>query len=193
MSAIELYEKLFYVFAGMGALSLALSIFLFIRFDIPQTYAMLTGKARRKTIQEIERQNAQTGRLRQNPKSNAGKRTDPARKRQSVGSQKRPAESGRSTGSQKRPSEARRSPGRTPQSDAPRRERRPRPTVQPTPAERPETEVLSAPAMQTVMLSKPTGLTEELARTETLKPVRDASFYFQMTENTICIHTDELI
>lgn len=177
MSAIELYEKLFYVFAGMGALSLALSVFLFFRFEIPQTYAMLTGKARRKTIQEIERQNAQTGRLRQNPKSNTGKRTEPARKRQSTSSQKRPADAKRSTG----------------KADAPRKERRPRPVAPPAPAERPETEVLTAPAMQTVMLSKPTGITEELARTEMLKPVQDTSFYFQMTENTICIHTNELI
>lgn len=193
MSAIELYEKLFYVFAGMGALSLALSVFLFFRFEIPQTYAMLTGKARRRTIQEIEKRNAETGRLRQNPKSNTGGRAEPARKRQSDGSRRRPPEANRSDGSRKRPSETRRSPGRTPQSDAPRKERRPRPTAPPAPAERPETEVLSAPAMQTTMLSKPAGLTEELARTEMLKPVQNPSFYFQMTENTICIHTNELI
>lgn len=180
MSAIELYEKLFYVFAGMGALSLALSIFLFIRFDIPQTYAMLTGKARRKTIQEIEMRNAQTGHLRQNPGTGSGNLSPQTTRRRSSGGQSRPSEKRKSTATQN-------------QSNAPRQERRPRPTSRPAPAERPETEVLSAPAMQTVMLSKPTGITEELARTEMLKPVQDASFFFQMTENTICIHTNELI
>lgn len=187
MSAIELYEKLFYVFAGMGVLSLALSVFLFFRFDIPQTYAMLTGKARRKTIQEIESRNAQTGRLRQNPRGSSGNLSKHAT------SQRRAA-------GQSRPMEKRSSTGRAHQSGRGQRERRPNPAAarpnpshRPAPAERLETEVLSAPAMQTVMLSKPTGVTEDLARTEKLKPVPDTSFYFQVTENTICIHTDELI
>lgn len=182
MNAIELYEKLFYVFAGMGVLSLGLSIFLFIRFDIPQTYAMLTGKARRKTIQEIENRNAQTGKLRQHPKGYAQEQAPHTARRKRTGGQ-----TGRTgkTGNNGQPArENARREARQP---------KPAPAVQPAPAQRMETEVLDAPAMQTVMLSKPTGITEDLGQTEMLRPAENVNFYFQVTENTVSIHTDEFI
>ena len=180
MSAIELYEKLFYVFAGMGVLSLALSVFLFFRFEIPQTYAMLTGKARRKTIQEIENRNAQTGRLRQNPKTKDGKQKHPGpAQHQPVGKPVH-SEKPENTGT------------KTPKNTS-RRQRRPRPVIQWEPDARPETEVLSTPAMQTIILAKPTGITEELGPTEALKPAKNFDFFFQVTENTVSIHTDEII
>lgn len=184
MNAIALYEKLFYVFAGMAALSLALSVFLFIRFDIPQIYAMLSGKARRKTIQEIEDRNVRTGKLRQHPKGyvdgRSGHTGHTARKRHS-GNHTGPTGLTGNTGQPARNTTSR------------REERRTKSTPRPAPAERLETEVLSTPAMQTVMLSKPTGITEELGPTEMLKPAVDTNFYFQVTENTISIHTDEFI
>ena len=174
MNAIELYEKLFYVFAGMGALSLVLSVFLFFRFDIPQTFAMLTGKKRRKTIQEIENRNIQTGKLRQYPKAYTEEQSPHTARRRHTGAQSGPVKTGNT--------------GKTRQDAA-----RQKPAPRPVPAERPETEVLSGPAAQTVILSKPTGITEDLGQTEILRPVQEVNFYFQITENTVSIHTDELI
>lgn len=175
-NAIALYEKLFYVFAGMGVISLGLSIFLFFRFDIPQTYALMTGKARRRTIQEIEERNAQTGKLRQHPKGYTENPTSHTAKR------RRPSgHTGRTEASGKTQP--------TPQREA----KHAKPAQLPAPVERLETEVLAAPAVETVILSKPVGITEDLGQTEILQPVQDVNFYFQITENTVSIHTDELI
>ena len=180
MSAIEFYERLFYVFAGMAVLSLGLSVFLFIRFEIPQTYAMLTGKARQRSIQEIESRNAQTGSLRQNPKSRSEKLAHPAPARRPAA--EKPA----------RPEKAENTVKKSPRNTA-QKQKRQRPAIQWETEERPETEVLNTPAMQTVILAKPTGVTEELGPTEVLAPAQDYSFYFQVTENTVSIHTDEII
>lgn len=61
---IELYSTLFYVFLGIAALGLVLAVFFFFYFDIPTIRAMMTGKAKRNTIRQMEEQNAKTGNLR---------------------------------------------------------------------------------------------------------------------------------
>jgi hypothetical protein len=83
---IELCKALFYVFAGIGAASFLLSVFLFFKFDIPYTYSMLTGKAKKRTIEQMEKQKFQTGKLRMNyPTGNTGETT---RKRGKTGNTK---------------------------------------------------------------------------------------------------------
>lgn len=150
---------------------------------------MLTGKARRKTIQEIEKRNSQTGKLRQYPKvyeqEYTARPASPRRSGSHIGRTDKTGNSGH-TG---KPGKT----GRTARDTAIQPRKQPGPAHRPSPAERLETEVLSTPAMQTVILSKPAGITEDLGQTELLQPVQDIRFYFQITENTVSIHTDELI
>ena len=58
--------------------------------------------------------------------------------------------------------------------------------------ERPDTEVLTGAAPETMILQEKTGHTEELDRTMVLKP-NQLDFDFRVTQSTVEIHTDELI
>ena len=183
MSAAEqitLFNTLFYVFAGITALGLALAVFFFFYFDIPTIFVMITGKAKRDTIRRMEEANAVTGKVR---------RQYPAH----TGDMKHSGRLGNS--------------GRT----APRKAVIKHPTEEiPTtePPQTVETGVLKMAAQETEVLRAPekadsayegAGETAPLKRSAAqnqpkVAPVQSApQIRFQITENTMVIHTDELI
>ena len=166
IARITLFNNLFYVCAGIAVLSLLLAVYFFIQFDIPSVYPALTGKKRKPRIQRMRAQ------------SQAGT-TMHSRVRRKPSSGTPPT--GQTAPPQKRPE-----PPAEP----------PRPEPGPKPAPRPETGVLKVETQQTQVL-KPMGkekkapITEELAPTELLTGRQP--FAFLITENTICVHTDEWI
>ena len=64
VAQISLYSTLFYVFLALTAIGLILAVFFFFFFDIPTVYAMITGKAKEKTLKRMQEKNAKTGTLR---------------------------------------------------------------------------------------------------------------------------------
>lgn len=60
---MELYGNLFYVSAAIAVIGLGLALFFFFYFDIRNVYALMTGKAKRQTIERMAEQNSRTGRL----------------------------------------------------------------------------------------------------------------------------------
>lgn len=176
VEAIDLCEKMFYAFAGIAAVSLILAIFFFIRFDIPGIYAVMTGRQRKRTIQEMEQRNHETGKLRFQYPTNQGPQTGKrSRTERTKGHAK-------TTNPHLQNPTAKPAPRPAPVS----------PVQQTMPLERPETEVLSVASPETVILQKETGRTEELERTMLLKPSQ-MDFDFRITEESIEIHTNELI
>lgn len=165
IARITLFNNLFYVCAGIAVLSLLLAVYFFIQFDIPSVYAALTGKKRKRSIQRMRAQ------------SQAGK-TMHSRVRRKPSSGTPPT--GQTAPPQKRPE-----PPAEP----------PRPEPGPEPAQRPETGVLKMDTPETQVLppvQKPSApVTEQLAPTELLTGRQP--FAFLITENTICVHTDEWI
>lgn len=166
IARITLFNNLFYVCAGIAVLSLLLAVYFFIQFDIPSVYAALTGKKRKRSIQRMRAQ------------SQAGK-TMHSRVRRKPSSGTPPT--GQTAPPRKRPE-----PPAEP----------PRPEPEPKPAQRPETGVLKVETPQTQVLTpteqeKKAPITEELAPTELLTGRQP--FAFLITENTICVHTDEWI
>lgn len=169
IARITLFNNLFYVCAGIAVLSLLLAVYFFIQFDIPSVYAALTGKKRKRSIQRMRAQ-SQAGktmhsRVRRKPSSGTlpTGQTAPPRKQP-----ERPAE-------------------------PPRPE--PKPEPGPEPAPRPETGVLKMDTPETQVLppvQEPSApVTEQLAPTALLTSRQP--FAFLITENTICVHTDEWI
>ena len=63
-SNMELFQNLFYVSTAVAIMGLGLSVFFFFYFDIRNVYALMTGKAKRQTIERMAEQNAKTGHLR---------------------------------------------------------------------------------------------------------------------------------
>lgn len=61
---ISLYHTGYQVCLGIAAAAFVLTVFLFFKFRIPTLFAAKTGIAKRRTIREIEENNAKTGRLR---------------------------------------------------------------------------------------------------------------------------------
>lgn len=170
IARITLFNNLFYVCAGIAVLSLLLAVYFFIQFDIPSVYAALTGKKRKRSIQRMRAQ------------SQAGK-TMHSRVRRKPSSGTPPT--GQTVPPRKRPE---------PPAEPPRPE--PKPEPGPKPAQRPETGVLKVETPQTQVLppmgqEKKAPITEELAPTELLTGRQP--FAFLITENTICVHTDEWI
>ena len=66
---IELFGALFYVSMAIAIIGLGLAILFFFVFDIPGVYALMTGKAKRQTVERMAEQNSKTGRLQQMPVS----------------------------------------------------------------------------------------------------------------------------
>lgn len=61
---IALYNDLFYVSLVVAIIGLGFAIFFFFYFKIPVVFALMTGSAKRETLQRMEEQNARTGKLR---------------------------------------------------------------------------------------------------------------------------------
>ena len=186
MSAVEsitLFNGLFYVFLGIAALGLLLAVFFFFYFDIPTLRAVMTGKAKEESIRKIEEQNKKTGNLRfQYPVSS--------------GDMKRHGHTGKMDKSGKL--------GRSAKLSQP--EPQPVQTYAAPPAEErletgvlsqqtPETAVLNYDAPETTALgvqNPPVQEADDAGQTAPLRPVAP-DFRFEITQNIIVIHTDELI
>lgn len=217
LQMISLCTNLFYVFAGVAAASFLLSVYLFFKFDIPYTYSMLTGKAKKRTIEQMEKQKFQTGKLRMNyPTGNTGNTGPRTKKQGKTGGMtghtapNPPAAPGYS------PAPAAYSPAPVTYAPSP-----PQPPVEYTPEtqllgmenpqtsvlsmDAPETQVLAAETPQiqslreedeaTMVLSNTQGgpCTEDLSKTTILRPEPQSDFLFRVTEESISINTNELI
>lgn len=165
MSAIELialYKRLFYVSLGVAILGLVLAVFFFFFFDIRTVYALMTGKAKEKTVRRMAEQNAKTGNLRNQHihTGPTGKTGKTGVKREVVPPPKQPE--GQSAGAAN---------GQTEQAVS-------------------ETTVLQPEAAQTTVLQD----NDQVGQTSILeKPETKGSYRFDVTENTLVIHTDEII
>lgn len=60
---MALFGNLALVFTAIAIIGLGLSIFFFFFFDIRSVYALMTGKAKRQTIERMAQNNSRTGRL----------------------------------------------------------------------------------------------------------------------------------
>lgn len=60
---MELFGNLVYVFIAITVLGFGLSVFFYFFFDIRNVRALMTGKAKRQTIERMEEQNRKTGSL----------------------------------------------------------------------------------------------------------------------------------
>lgn len=63
LQRMELFSSLRLVFMAIAIIGLALAIFFFFYFDIRSVYALMTGKAKRQTIERMAQNNNRTGRL----------------------------------------------------------------------------------------------------------------------------------
>ena len=62
---ISLYHTLFLIFLVLTVIFALLSILLFFTFRIRQVFDFLTGRGEKRTIRQMEEENAKTGKLRQ--------------------------------------------------------------------------------------------------------------------------------
>lgn len=62
---IALYHTGFIVCLCLAVVFAALSVFLFLKFRIRKVFNFITGRAEKRTIRQMEEENAQTGKLRQ--------------------------------------------------------------------------------------------------------------------------------
>lgn len=53
--SISLFSTGFYIFLGIAVIGFGLAAFFFFRFRIPEVYALMTGRARKKTIEKMQR------------------------------------------------------------------------------------------------------------------------------------------
>lgn len=174
VARISLYGTLFYVFLGIAVLGLALAVFFFVRFDIPTVRAMMTGRAKRKTVEKMQEQNAKTGNLRYRYPGHTG----------DTGKSGRTGKSG-------------------PTKDKPRITHPETPPQPPQQEERPETSVLNQEQNTTVLQPDLTATTvlgapppadfEPGETTRLTPPPAPVNIRFQLTETTLVIHTDEVI
>ena len=60
---VDFFQNLIYISIALAVVGLGLSIFFFFFFNIPDVYALMTGKAKRKTIERMAEQNSRTGKM----------------------------------------------------------------------------------------------------------------------------------
>lgn len=60
---VDFYQNLIYISIAIAVVGLGLSVFFFFFFNIPDVYALMTGKAKRKTIERMAEQNNRTGKM----------------------------------------------------------------------------------------------------------------------------------
>jgi len=203
MDSIAIYNTLFYVFLGITALGLVLSIFFFFYFDIPTTRAMLTGKAKQNTIRRMEEKNAKTGELKyQYPSTTAdmAPRGRTGRTGQ-TGVQAQTGYTGNMQPVRSNPAAAQQAVFETAvlQSAAPETEvlQNVAPETEVLQSIAPETEVLQSAAPGNAIPGSAAYQTYsqqniELGQTAMLHP-EPTNFPFEVTQTVVVIHTDEII
>ena len=61
---MQVFGDLALIFGAIAVIGLGLAVFFFFYFDIPEVYALMTGKAKKKTVERVAKTNSRTGRLR---------------------------------------------------------------------------------------------------------------------------------
>lgn len=61
---MELFQNLFYVSAALAVIGLGLAIFFFFYFDIRYIYLIISGKDKRDAVEQMNQRSARNGRLR---------------------------------------------------------------------------------------------------------------------------------
>ena len=61
---MELFQNLFYVSAALAVIGLSLAIFFYFYFDIRYIYLIISGKDRREAVEQMTKRSARNGRLR---------------------------------------------------------------------------------------------------------------------------------
>lgn len=181
---ISLYNTLFYVFLGIAALGLALTVFFFFYFDIPTVYAMITGKAREQTIQRMQEKHAKTGNLRFQYPGHTGDMKSGHTGR--IGHSRRLARS-------ERLSRNSHSGELGTETGAAANAQVANILAQ---AAEPETAVLQTEASETSVLGAAVvqiPKSDELGQTEMLQPKAAVNFRFEVTQTNVLIHTEERI
>lgn len=185
LQLIDLYQNLFYVCLVLTILGFGSAIFCFFKFRILDLRAIDTGKARTEKVRSVAAENAKTGNLRMNVYGLSG----------DIGVSGDLGNTGRigKTGSKKRrvvtpPAQEHTEPMQ-----------QPLPEVRDIP-ERYETAVLQTDAPETAVLQEYAPETVLLRQQAQVQPVAQAAadavppgFLFRVTENTLLIHTDEII
>lgn len=166
---IELFTALFYVCLAIAIIGLGLAVLFFFIFDIPSVYALITGKAKRQTVERMAVQNSKTGRLQQAPTSGNIRSTGP------VVQNPAPATAYEQTAQLDTAADT---------------------SILSEQAA--ETSVLSSQAGETSVLSAQAGETSVLSRNNQSgaaeRKVNAASgIRFEITEDTLVIHTAEII
>lgn len=165
MGAISLFNTLFYVSLGVAVLGLLLAVFFFFYFDIPTVRALMTGSAKRKAIENMNEQNSRTGKLRKPITESTAPRKGPVIQPppQARHEDNAPTESTRAAA----------------------------PASQETTILRDETETtILRDENETTLLNQDQGYGETVLLSSTPpKP----SVRFEMTENTVVVHTNEFI
>ena len=86
MNDITLFQNLVYVSYAVMALGLGLAIFFFFYFKIPDVFMMMTGRAKKETVQRIAEENFKTGKLRMGPITGSTKQSGKLKKTGRTGS-----------------------------------------------------------------------------------------------------------
>ena len=184
MGDISLFNTLFYVFMGITALGLILSVLFFFYFDIPMVFSMMTGRAKEKTIQRMQEKNAKTGNIRyQYPNHTGDIKTG------------RTGRTGR-TGQSKRLEESERRIKTEELSGLEEAAAKAQVAHILAQAEEPETAVLETLASETEVLNVAVpqySNGDELGQTEMLQPKVALNFRFDVTQAVMLTHTEERI
>ena len=172
---MELFQNLFYVSAALAVIGLGLAIFFFFYFDIRYIYLIISGKDKRDAVEQMNQRSARNGRLRRMNKHAA----KPAPQPQVPVYANVPA-------------------GPDQQMTVPLNQTQPGQTAQAARVYVEETTLLveqtPAETMRTntaVMRQEQVGETEILS--EQMSDVVQVPANFVLTENTILIHTNEII
>ena len=180
---MDLFQTLMYVSMAIAVVGLGLAVFFFFYFDIRSVHALMSGKAKRDTIERMAEQHSKTGHLRMDSGS---------------------LHSGGLTSGNLKPYTGSliQNPSQVTTADI-----RPTDELPEQPEEREETVVLNEAEQTTVLNAAPLTEEDDVFAGETrilsaparpepeVKPacVPDPAFRFDITESTLVIHTNEIL
>ena len=189
----ETYSTLFMISTIVAALGLISAIGTFFAFDIKTIYAIRSGKDLRKAMAESQEQYAATGSMRPNmdfdyDTQTLGKKNRSSRFKSKMGKSQKLA-------SGKLPAPQLSTVDNLPETES---MSGPAPAIQPPAAAMPSpSAAMPAPAAEpiaeTTVLDEP-GLSAQPSRFEkAVKPVPTPGFRFEMLEDVVVTHTDEIV
>lgn len=177
LEAIKVYNILFYVSLAVTILGFGLAIFFFFHFRIREVYALMTGKAREDTVRKIAEKNEKTGSVGSHIYEVSDELGKSGRTGKSgrMGKTERTGRSGRINGSTERPA--------------------PQVEQHSLTREFNETSVLQSGAAETAVLQSDQTAILHRSEENQAQPYGaiPANMRFDLTENTLIIHADEVI